>query len=88
MVMVNGAAISPPWEKVISSEHDVSPANVFAGSGVQAFDFTLTLESGDSVQFAVFCADSDASYDATALRFVISETNGKSRVALPEDFPI
>ena len=88
MVMVNGAAKSPTWEKVISSDHDVSPDNVFAGSGAETFDITLKLEAGDSVQFAVFSAVSDIGYDATALRFVISETNGNSKIVLPEDFPI
>jgi hypothetical protein len=77
------------WEKIITKDHTVDSDNVFAGTGVARFDLQPSLNAGEVISFVVLSSSTtDASYDATALKFVISASTGTFRVSLPEEFPL
>jgi len=58
----------------ISSSNAVDPGNLFGGTGVAPFNFSVSLLKGDIVRFVVFSgSNNDNSFDLTALMFTASQ---------------
>ena len=71
---------TPVFERSISSNHEVDSTvdgDVFAGTGSVPFDELVSVEENDILLVAVFAGDnSDAGFDVTAFRGIVSEVPG------------
>ncbi len=69
---------TPLFAANISSDHVVDPDDPFSGTGVEHFDFTVTLDASEELRFAVLPGapgDLDIGFDATAFRMTATRSD-------------
>lgn len=77
VIAKNGALNALLFEETITADHFVDADDPFSGTGVAPFDFNIELVQGDRLSFIVFVDDQgiDQTFDATALRFDLTQVN-------------